>query len=55
MAVIGGAMDFEDLNTEKSYSASKAYFNSKLANVLFSKELGRKLLGRMHVFNCYHF
>jgi len=39
-----GAINFEDLNSEKSYSPSKAYFQSKIANVLFSKELGRRLL-----------
>jgi NAD(P)-dependent dehydrogenase (short-subunit alcohol dehydrogenase family) len=48
VAVIGGTMNFEDLNGEESYSASKAYFQSKLANVLFSKELARRLAGKMH-------
>jgi predicted tellurium resistance membrane protein TerC len=47
MAVIGGTINFEDLNGEKSYSASKAYFQSKLANVLFCKELARRLQGRI--------
>jgi hypothetical protein len=48
MAVIGGTIKFDDLNSEKSYSAAKAYYQSKLANVLFSKELSRRLQGKMH-------
>jgi NAD(P)-dependent dehydrogenase (short-subunit alcohol dehydrogenase family) len=54
MAVIGGTINFEDLNDEKSYSAWRAYCQSKLANVLFSKELARRLLGKMHAYSCYH-
>lgn len=39
-----GAMDFDDLNFEKrSYGSIKAYGQSKLANILFVKELDRKL------------
>lgn len=42
MAHIGGQMHFDDLNLEKSYTALKAYEQSKLANILFTKELVRK-------------
>ncbi|GFG29165.1 hypothetical protein Cfor_00228, partial [Coptotermes formosanus] len=38
-----GTINFEDLNSEQSYSAWKAYCQSKLANVLFCKELARRL------------
>jgi NAD(P)-dependent dehydrogenase (short-subunit alcohol dehydrogenase family) len=38
-------MHFNDPNLERSYSPSKAYAQSKLANVLFSKELARRLQG----------
>jgi NAD(P)-dependent dehydrogenase (short-subunit alcohol dehydrogenase family) len=48
MAVAGGTINFEDLNSEQSYSAWKAYCQSKLANVLFCKELARRLQGRVH-------
>ncbi|XP_045530119.1 retinol dehydrogenase 13-like [Pieris brassicae] len=37
-------MDFEDLNyTKRNYNAAEAYSQSKLANVLFSRELAFKL------------
>lgn len=37
-------MHFEDLNyTQRSYNAVEAYSQSKLANVLFSRELASKL------------
>ncbi|XP_050313489.1 retinol dehydrogenase 13-like [Anthonomus grandis grandis] len=39
-----GTMNFEDLNWEKrKYSAIGAYGQSKLANILFTKELARRL------------
>ncbi|KAF5281072.1 hypothetical protein FQR65_LT14868 [Abscondita terminalis] len=39
-----GALNFDDLNFEKRrYASYQAYADSKLANVLFSKELARKL------------
>jgi NAD(P)-dependent dehydrogenase (short-subunit alcohol dehydrogenase family) len=50
--VTGGTINFEDLNSEKSYSPTKAYCQSKLANVLFSKELGTRLKGISLRFYC---
>ena len=38
-----GDIYFEDLSLEKSFRPFKAYGQSKLANVLFSKELSKKL------------
>ncbi|KDR15656.1 Retinol dehydrogenase 11 [Zootermopsis nevadensis] len=40
-----GTIDFEDLNWEKSYSPTFAYSRSKLANVLFTKELATRTQG----------
>lgn len=40
-----GRMNFDDLNSTRSYQPFKAYQQSKLANVLFSKELARRLEG----------
>lgn len=37
-----GHLDLEDLGNERDYSAHKAYGDSKLANVLFSRELHRR-------------
>lgn len=38
-----GSMNFDDLHREKKYSRSEAYGQSKLANLLFTYELQRKL------------
>lgn len=38
-----GKLDFDDLNSEKKYSAWQAYFQSKLANLVFTNELQRRL------------
>lgn len=37
-----GHLDFKNLNGEKSFSAYEAYANSKLANILFTRELSRR-------------
>jgi NAD(P)-dependent dehydrogenase (short-subunit alcohol dehydrogenase family) len=38
-----GAIAFEDLQSENGYSAEHAYYQSKLANLLFAYELDRRL------------
>ncbi|XP_035676518.1 uncharacterized protein LOC118415774 [Branchiostoma floridae] len=38
-----GAINFDDINLERTYTPWGAYGQSKLANVLFTKELDRKL------------
>lgn len=43
MAHRAGKMDFENLNAEKSYEKMAAYGQSKLANLLFTFELQRRL------------
>lgn len=35
----------DDLNSEKTYKSGEAYAQSKLANILFTKELAKKLKG----------
>jgi retinol dehydrogenase-14 len=40
-----GKIDFDDLMGERKYSGSRAYNQSKLANVMFTYELARRLEG----------
>jgi NAD(P)-dependent dehydrogenase (short-subunit alcohol dehydrogenase family) len=40
-----GRIDFDDLQGERAYSVHRAYSQSKLANVLFTNELARRLEG----------
>jgi len=39
----GGRINFQDINSERSYSPWRAYKQSKLATLLFSRELDRRL------------
>lgn len=41
-----GKIHFEDLNGEKGYHPVKAYVQSKLANVLFTRELAMRVEGK---------
>src|SRR3989475_2335438 len=47
-------IDFDDLNMEKNYGGWKAYQQSKLALVLFTRELARKLEGTGVTVNSVH-
>lgn len=47
-----GRIDFDDLQGERSYSGANAYNQSKLANVLFTYELARRLRSTS-VTGCY--
>jgi len=40
-----GRLDFDDLQSERNYSGQQAYSQSKLANVMFTYELARRLAG----------
>jgi NAD(P)-dependent dehydrogenase (short-subunit alcohol dehydrogenase family) len=39
----GGRLDMDDLQSERAYSAMRVYGKSKLANILFTRELARRL------------
>ncbi len=47
-------MNFRDLEYQKGYSGTKAYSQSKLANVLFTFELARRLKGQGVTVNAIH-
>ena len=47
-------LDFDDLHGERSFSGMAAYGESKLANVLFTYELARRLEGSRVTANCLH-
>ena len=50
----GGVLDFDDLELERRWSGLRAYANSKLANVLFTRALARRLEDDRGVANCFH-
>jgi NAD(P)-dependent dehydrogenase (short-subunit alcohol dehydrogenase family) len=50
----GASLDFDDLQSEKSFGAIKAYGRSKLCNILFTRELARRLRGTGVTANCLH-
>ncbi|XP_068615142.1 retinol dehydrogenase 12-like [Brachionichthys hirsutus] len=45
MAHSWSSIDLEDINSEKSYDKKKAYSQSKLANILFTRSLAKRLEG----------
>src|SRR5262249_4112739 len=49
-----GHINFEDLQGEQSYGGVRAYCHSKLANILFTRELAKRLAGTGVTANCLH-
>ena len=49
-----GRIDFQDLQGARAYSGARAYNQSKLANVLFTHELARRLAGTTVTANSLH-
>lgn len=50
----GSQLDFADLQGARSYDGNRAYSQSKLANILFTFELARRLRGTGVAANCLH-
>ncbi len=50
----GATLDWSDLQSTKNYSGFKAYSRSKLYNILFTRELARRLHGVGVAANCLH-
>lgn len=49
-----GGLDFDDLQSTRGYGAMRAYGRSKLANILFTRELARRLAGSGVTVNALH-
>jgi len=49
-----GRIDFDDIQGEQSYSGARAYNQSKLANLLFTYELAKRLQGSGVAANALH-
>lgn len=49
-----GSFNADDIEMKKGYSAWKAYGNSKLFNILFTKELADRLKSQNVTVNCLH-
>src|SRR3984893_10205177 len=50
----GARLDFDDLQLAKRFGPMKAYGRSKLCNILFTRELARRLQGTGVTANCLH-
>jgi NAD(P)-dependent dehydrogenase (short-subunit alcohol dehydrogenase family) len=50
----GMSLDFTDLQSAKEYRGLRVYGRSKLANILFTRELARRLAGTGVTANCLH-
>jgi NAD(P)-dependent dehydrogenase (short-subunit alcohol dehydrogenase family) len=48
------SLDFDDLQLASGYNIWRAYGRSKLANILFTRELARRLAGTGVTANCIH-
>lgn len=49
-----GVLNRDDLNSEKAYNKFKAYSQSKLANILFTREMAKRLRGTGVTCNAVH-
>ena len=49
-----GRLDFDDLQSERSYVGFRVYGTSKLCNILFTRALARRLEGTGVTANCLH-
>ena len=49
-----GKINFDDLNSQQSYGAWSAYGRSKLANILFTRSLAKRLEGTNVTVNALH-
>ena len=50
----GARLAFDDLQCARDYNGQRTYRRSKLANILFTRELARRLAGTGVIANCLH-
>ena len=50
----GARIPFDDVNAERSYRGFERYGQTKLANILFTRELARRLEGSGVTATCFH-
>ena len=50
----GAKLDFDDLQSRNGYSSFPVYSKSKLCNILFNRELARRIAGTGVTANCLH-
>ncbi len=53
-AHMSGQLDWDDFMAEKSYSTFSQYSRSKAANILFTRELARRVKDKRITVNCLH-
>ena len=53
-AHLGARIPFDDLDARRRYRSFRRYGETKLANILFTTELARRLAGTGVTANCYH-
>ena len=53
-AHMGARLDFDDLQAGRAFSGFQVYGRSKLCNILFTRELARRLAGSGVSANCLH-
>jgi NAD(P)-dependent dehydrogenase (short-subunit alcohol dehydrogenase family) len=54
MTYASASLDFDDLQSAKNYTGAAVYARSKLANILFTRELARRIAGTGVTANCFH-
>ncbi|XP_078590981.1 retinol dehydrogenase 13-like isoform X2 [Branchiostoma floridae x Branchiostoma japonicum] len=52
--IFTNGIDFDDINYENNYDSEESYYRSKVANILFSRELARRLEGTGVTSNSLH-
>src|SRR5438876_533780 len=50
----GATLNFDDLQSRRSYAGFAVYSKSKLCNILFNRELARRISGSGVTANCLH-